>query len=97
MGSLCDAMGRSLNFTAAELYIISRNKDFLEKTIFYRNGRVVPSPFLREWPHAEKAVPYKKHADVATAVAWGGGMFLVVHREPSHAHDSTSAAGSATG
>ena len=45
MGFLRDAMGRSVNFTAAELYIISRNKELLKKTVFYRNGQVVPSPF----------------------------------------------------
>lgn len=43
-GFVRDAAGRT-NYTAAELWIISRDKELLKKTIFYRNGQVVPNPF----------------------------------------------------
>jgi len=33
------------NFTNAELHYIRNNPHLLQKTIFYRNGQVVPSPF----------------------------------------------------
>jgi len=44
-GFIRDAAGRSYRWAAAELYIISRNKKLLKKTVFYRNGQVVPNPF----------------------------------------------------
>ncbi|MBI1923156.1 hypothetical protein HYR99_02785 [Candidatus Poribacteria bacterium] len=33
------------NFTNAELHYIASHLEFLNKTIFYRGGKVVPSPF----------------------------------------------------
>jgi hypothetical protein len=44
-GFIRDAAGQPYRWTAAELYIISRNKELLKKTIFYKNGQVVPNPF----------------------------------------------------
>jgi len=34
------------NFTNAELHYIATHPEFLNKTIFYRGGKMVPSPFL---------------------------------------------------